>query len=146
MHEHLPELYCPVYQNDPTLAWHLGLSDIGIFIFYIVIPVMLVPFIRLLPRGVANEIKIFGALGALFVVTCGITHLFKPLLLFWNLWDYAVIANWVCFVCSLVAAVYLRWKAMPKFKQFARALKDVAEAKAVDMKAAMETLKSLVTK
>lgn len=111
--EHLTEFSCPVYQAAPYLAWHLGISDILIFLCYMLIPALLFTPIILLPK-IASVFKVQGFLLGLFILSCGITHLIKPGLLFWNIWDIAVIANWICALCSILATLHLHFYARPK--------------------------------
>jgi hypothetical protein len=142
--DHLPELFCPVYQNAPYLAWHLGLSDFIIFLCYIAIPLLLFTPIVMLPR-VATVLKIQGGLLALFILSCGITHLLKPILLFWDIWDVAVFANWLCALASVLATIHLAIYARPKLIGIAKALQDLMAAQGrVEIEKALAVLRDLL--
>ena len=142
--DHLPELFCPVYQAAPHLAWHLGISDFLIFLCYMAIPALLYTPIMMLPR-VATILKIQGTLLALFILTCGVTHFLKPLLLFWDIWDVAVVANWICALASILATAHLALFARTKLIRISRAMQELMAAQGrVEITAALAVLRDLL--
>lgn len=141
---HLTELFCPIYQHAPYLAWHLGISDIIIFMCYMIIPALLFTPIILLPR-ITTVLKIQGALLVIFILSCGFTHLIKPGLLFWDIWDIAVIANWICVLASILSALHLWLYARPKLINLAKAIRELMDAKSrLEIEKALEVLRDFL--
>lgn len=118
-------LYCPIYQLDPWLAFHMGFTNLLIFLSYVAIPLGLVRTIWLLPKSIGNELKIFGTLLGFFVVTCGFTHLIAIGLLGYDWWNLAKTVNYLCAFASVMSAVYLWIYARPKLEESARKLNDL---------------------
>lgn len=105
--EYAPHGYCLLW--NPALVWTHVLSDILITIAYFSIPVVLITFLRRRPDLDLGRVS---GLFAVFILSCGFTHLMGV----WNLWhgNYGVeaLAKAVTAVASVPTAITL-WRLLP---------------------------------
>ncbi len=102
-----PHGFCLTWR--PDVFWMMAVSDVVIAFSYFSIPVAIYYFIA---RRKSDEFRTVGALFALFITSCGITHALDA----WTLWipDYAYVAlaKTLTAVVSLPTAILL-WVLMP---------------------------------
>lgn len=124
----IPHGYC--FSWNSALLWTLVVSDLLIAVSYFSIPFALWYFARKRPDiGQMHVISLFG----LFIVACGITHIFDVINI-WTPWYWGnALAKAVTAVVSLTTAIVL-WHLMPvalqapSFKQLEDANRDLALA------------------
>lgn len=130
------------FRYNPTLAWHLGISDFIIFLCYFFIPLGLLQSLKALPKGIVRPLKIYTILLAIFIVTYGITHLMNVLLLFFPIWYTSVLFNWICAIASVIAAIYLWFYTRPTLLDIATNLNNLLSIK--DSLQRLENLEKII--
>lgn len=122
----MPHGYCLSW--DPTLLWLHVISDVLITLSYYSIPLSLAYFIR--KRKDLPYAWLF-AMGALFIVACGTTHLMSAVLIWIPLYWVDGILKAFTAVISLVTAVAM-WKIIPLALKLPTATELLAEQEKIN--------------
>lgn len=106
--EYAPHGYCLLW--EPSLIWTHVVSDALIALSYLSIPAVLLMFLR---SRSDIEFRSVALLFAVFILSCGFTHMMS----LWNLWhgDYGIeaLAKAVTAIASVPTAMVL-WKLLPR--------------------------------
>jgi hypothetical protein len=138
---------------DWPARWHCGkwselhgwlyiLSDMGIWLAYFIIPVIIIYFAQSRPN--TPFLSVYWLFGA-FIIFCGMTHLLDAVIFWWPAYRLSALVRFLTALVS-IATIFALVKQLPSILDLAKSEKESLRTEVLSQKAEIKKLKRELNK